>query len=124
MTTLSVNLVPPEVAGEGTWAEKLETILTTAVGGFLLVFLVLAIIWLLLEIIGKAFTKGTVKTPLAEEEKEALPIAYEPPAPAPVAAPTSASSDEEIVAAIMAAISVYTGKPMSRFRVVSFRKKR
>ena len=123
MTTLSVNLVPPEVAGDGTWAEKLETILTTAVGGFLLVFLVLAIIWLLLEIIGKAFAKGTVKTPLAEEEKEALPIADEPSAPVS-AAPTSVASDEEIVAAIMAAISAYTGKPMSRFRVVSFRKKR
>jgi hypothetical protein len=53
MTTLSFQLVPSEVAGSGSWADKLETIATTAVGGFLLVFVVLAIIWLILEVFGK-----------------------------------------------------------------------
>ncbi len=120
MTTLSINLVPPEVAGEGSWAEKLETIFTTAVGGFLLVFLVLAIIWLILEIIGKAFAKGTSKATIVKEEELPLPMTRE----TPPAAAASSSGDEEIVAAIVAAISAYTGRPASRFRVVSFRKKR
>ena len=120
MITLSTSLVPFEVAGSGSWADKLELILTTAVGGFLLVFLVLAIIWLLLELIGKFFSKGTQKASIVKEEEFPLPTTHEAPAPAVV----PASSDEEIVAAIVAAISAYTGKPQSRFRVVSFRKKR
>jgi len=120
MTTLAVNLVPPEVAGEGTWAEKLETIVTTAVGGFLLVFLVLAIIWLILELFGKVFAKSTDSPAVIVEEELPLP----PTRVEPVPQPTPIVSDEEIVAAIVAAISAHTGKPVGRFRVVSFRKKR
>ena len=121
MTTLSVNLVPSEVAGSGTWAEKLETILTTAVGGFLLVFLVLAIIWLLLELLGRFFAKGVTGPAKMVEELTPSPR----PEPVVTAAPSApASSEEEIVAAIVAAISAHTGKPVGRFRVVSFRKKR
>ena len=42
MTVFAFQLIPPEVAGSLSWAEKLETILTTAVGGYVLVFIVLA----------------------------------------------------------------------------------
>ena len=121
MTTLSVNLVPSEVAGQGPWAERLETILTTTLGGFLLVFVVLALIWLIFEALGKVFSKGTAKASVLKEEEE-LPLVKTCKTPAPAA--PAVSSDEEIVAAIVAAISAYTGKPQSRFRVVSFRKKR
>ena len=45
MTVFAFQLIPSEVAGSLSWAEKLETILTTAVGGYVLVFIVLALIW-------------------------------------------------------------------------------
>ena len=117
MMTLSFQLIPSEVADTLTWSEKLETILTTAVGGYVLVFIVLALIWGILELFHLAFAGK--KAPASPVKQEAVPApaaeeAFEPAA--------TATNEEEIVAAIMAAISAYTDKPASSFRVVSFRK--
>lgn len=122
MMTLAFELIPPEVAGSYTWEEKLEIIFTTAIGGFLLVFLVLAIIWLILEIFGKLISKNIPEAGSSHEEAPTpVGIPLTPVTP-PVTTNTEAN-EEEIVAAIIAAISAHTGKPTSRFRVVSFRKK-
>ncbi len=100
-------------------ADRLSAAGQTLVLGLGAVFAVLATLWLVLTIMGKFFTRGT-STP-KEEKKEA------PEAPAPVAVPEvvqepiPASNDEEIVAAITAAISVMLDKPQTAFRVVSFR---
>ena len=106
-----------EVASDLSLSEKLNSILTTGVGGYLLVFVVLALIWFILAIFGKAF------------EKKEKPEKDEAPAPAPTPAPVApapaapVADDTAVVAAIVAAISAYTGKPAGGFRVVSFRKK-
>ena len=104
-----------EVASDLSLSEKLNSILTTGVGGYLLVFVVLALIWFILAIFGKAFEKKE------KPEKEEAPA----PKPAPVAPAPAApvADDTAVVAAIVAAISAYTGKPAGGFRVVSFRKK-
>lgn len=104
---------------EWTFADRVSEALKTSVLGIATVFAVLAIIWGILELF-KVFVydipnknKGA-KTEVKEEK----------PAPAPVSAPAPVlvSSDEEIVAAITAAISVMMDRPTTSFRVVSFRK--
>ncbi len=112
-----------EVASKLTFSEKLQSILTTGVGGYLLVFVILALIWFILTLFGKFFDRKSRKENVeaAEEVKaEPAPVApvSEPVAPAP-----AEESDTAIVAAIVAAISAYSGKPAGGFRVVSFRKK-
>ena len=106
-----------EVSSDLTLSEKLESILTTGVGGYLLVFVVLALIWFILAIFGKMFDKKEKKP---EEKSDAVIIPADP-APAPIA--PAESDDTAVVAAIVAAISAYTGKPAGGFKVVSFRKK-
>jgi len=121
MTVFAFQLIPPEVAGSLSWAEKLETILTTAVGGYVLVFIVLALIWGILELFHLAFAgkKETSPSPQPKQPAEPAPVIVE----AGPQKDTPVTNEEEIVAAIMAAISAYTDKPTSSFRVVSFRKK-
>lgn len=84
--------------------------------GMAAVFAVLAVLWIVIAIAGKLLARDDSESG-APEEKVAAPIA------APTVAPTvvSTSDDEEIVAAITAAISVMLDKPQSAFRVVSFR---
>ncbi len=106
-----------EVSSDLSLSEKLESILTTGVGGYLLVFAVLALIWLILAIFGKAFDKKDENS-----EEKAQPVQPATPAPAPAPVPVE-TDDTAVVAAIVAAISAYTGKPASGFKVVSFRKK-
>ena len=98
-------------------ADRLSAAGQTVVLGMLAVFAVLAVLWLVLAIMGKFFTNGTNKPKEEKKEAPAAPIAVAEAVqtPAPVA------NDEEIVAAITAAISLMLDKPQSAFRVVSFR---
>lgn len=98
-------------------ADRLSAAGQTLVLGLGAIFAVLAILWLVLVIIGKFFTKGT-STP--KKEKKEAPVAPVAVAQA-VQTPAPAANDEEIVAAITAAISIMLDKPQSAFRVVSFR---
>ena len=88
--------------------------------GMLFVFSVLALLWLILEAFGAVACKG---------EKAAQPApAVVAPAPAPVPETASTENDEEIVAAITAALAVYmeeakaANPSINGFRVVSFKK--
>ncbi|MBR3715043.1 MAG: OadG family protein [Clostridia bacterium] len=98
-------------------ADRLSAAGQTVVLGMCAIFAVLAILWLVLAIVGKFFT---APAPKKEEEKKEAPVQTET-APAPVEAPAPVSNDEEIVAAITAAISLMLDKPQTAFRVVSFR---
>jgi sodium pump decarboxylase gamma subunit len=101
------------------WADRLSAAGQTVVLGMAAVFSVLAILWIVLAIMGSFFTKGSAKPTKKEKPEEKKPAPQTPPiAPAPV---VSESDDEEVIAAITAAISVMLDKPQSAFRVVSFR---
>lgn len=86
-----------------------------------MVFLVLAILWMVLLVFKKVFYKDPAK----QEKKEDAPVE----APAPVAAPAPAD-DGALVAAITAAVAAYidsdpalSSQFAGGFRVVSFKKK-
>ena len=104
-----------EVSSDLTLGEKLNQILTTGIGGYILVFVILALIWFILALFGKIFDK---KTKIKKVEAVSPVTEPTPSVPAHVE-----QDDKAIVAAIVAAISAYEGKPTSAFKVVSFRKK-
>ncbi len=104
-----------EVSSNLTLSEKLNQVLTTGIGGYLLVFVILALIWLILALFGKVFDKKPKVKKVKEIAPAEKPIST---VPAPIE-----QDDKPIVAAIVAAISAYEGKPTSAFKVVSFRKK-
>lgn len=108
-----------EVSSDLTLSEKIESILTTGIGGYLLVFAVLALIWFILAVFGKAFDRKNE----TKSETETVEAAQNEPAPKPVAPAPAEQDDTAVVAAIVAAISAYTGKPTGGFKVVSFRRK-
>lgn len=93
--------------------------LPTSALGFLTVFGVLALLWGILEIFKIVFYTIPNKRKAAVKAK---------PAEEPTAVPETAEngSEEEIVAAIMGAISAYraaNGESAGGFRVVSFKKR-
>lgn len=117
LTTLSFlpeGFIPEEVAGSYSASELLELFFVNGIGGYLLIFVVLALIWGILEI----FNLVAKKKNAPSEGK-----APSEPTPEPPAVTESETNDEEIVAAIVAAIAAYEQKKPSGFRVVSFRKK-
>ena len=81
--------------------------------GMVIVFAVLALLWLSLEISGRLFKKLSEKEkPQAEKKAE------------PVAAPAApATNDAELIAVLTAAVAAMQSAPDARFRVVSFRRK-
>jgi sodium pump decarboxylase gamma subunit len=100
--------------------DALKTGSLTAVLGMCIVFVVLAIIYFALIIMRKVLNKK----PKAKKTAEPTPAPVSAPAPAPKAAPAAEETDDcAIVAAIMAAISAHTGKPITSFRVVSFKRR-
>ena len=119
MTYYSILNFSEEVSWNAPLSEKLESFLTSGVAGYILVFTVLGLIWLILEIFGRLLSAKP------KEESTEIVIEKTPaiPEPQPVVEEAAASDDAEIVAAIVAAISAYTNKPANGFRVVSFKKK-
>ena len=90
--------------------------------GMLVVFSVLALLWLILEAFGAVARKGK------KADKATPAPSMVAPAPAPVSETASTENDEEIVAAITAALAVYmeeakvANPSINGFRVVSFKK--
>ncbi len=80
--------------------------------GMLIVFSVLAILWLALEISGKIFKRLSDK-PAAPVEKKPEPVIAEP----------TATDDLELIAVLTAAVAAMESAPAARFRVVSFKRK-
>lgn len=84
--------------------------------GMAIVFAALALLWGAIELFRLIFTK------VISKKKPAA--AAEAPAQAPVEAGEGApTNDEEIAAAISAAIAVCLDKPQNSFRVVSFKRR-
>ena len=97
------------------------------VQGMGMVFLVLAILWMVLLIFKKVFYKDPAK----QEKKEEAPAPAAPAAPAASVAPAAPAADDgALVAAITAAVAAYidsdpalSSQFAGGFRVVSFKKK-
>lgn len=103
------------------WNDRLSYMGVGALMGMIVVFAVLALLWLILEVFG-AVARSKDSAP-----KQTAP-APQVTVPAPVAEPAPADNDEEIVAAITAALAIYmeeakaANPSINGFRVVSFKK--
>ena len=99
--------------------QRVATGLGNLVLGMLVIFAVLTILWLVIELVGKIFAKNDAKA--AMKKKAEAPAA--PVEPAPV---VEDDNDEELVAAITAAVALCleaeNGGEAPQFKVVSFRK--
>ena len=85
--------------------------------GMIAIFAIIAVIFLVIKGLGAASTPKTAK-------KAEAPVAEAPTAPeaVPVAEEAPAQTDDlELIAVLAAAISAYTGEPVTKFRVVSFK---
>lgn len=102
------------------FTDRLQVGAQTVALGMLIVFVVLALLWIILEVAGHMASKQTEPKIKAIEPK---PVAVSNPVPVPEQ--TSYENDEEIVAAITAAISLMLeaeNAPVKGFRVVSFKR--
>ena len=86
--------------------------------GLIAVFAIIAIIFLVIKALG-ATSAPSKKPAKAAPVQEAAPVTAEP-ASAAEEAPVE-SDDLELIAVLAAAISAYTGEPVTKFRVVSFK---
>ena len=81
--------------------------------GMMIIFAVLALLWLSLEISGRIFRKlANAAHDPAEKKPEPVVITEAP-----------ATDDTELIAVLTAAIAAMESAPAARFRVVSFRRK-
>ena len=109
------------------FTDRVQVAAQTVALGMLIVFAVLAILWIILEIAGRAASKGAEapakKIRLATD---AQPVPKTTVTEQPESqAPESYENDEEIVAAITAAITLMLeaeNAPVKGFRVVSFKR--
>ncbi len=89
--------------------------------GFAGVFIALFILFLLLVLMDKVFTKKNRKTPKPDTAVSSKGKEDVKPSPAPAAAVETADSENanELVAVISAALSVYMKKPQTSFAIRS-----
>ncbi len=85
--------------------------------GMIAVFAIIAVIFLVIKGLGAASApKKPAKAVAPKEEAPVVPVAV------PVVEEAPAESDDlELIAVLAAAISAYTGEPVTKFRVVSFK---
>lgn len=80
--------------------------------GMLIIVAIIFIIFIAIKSLG---------APAERKKKSAKKADAPTEAPAPVAAPAKAD-DAELIAVLAAAISAYCGEPVTKFRVVSFKR--
>lgn len=103
------------------WNDRLSYMGVGALVGMLVVFAVLALLWLILELFGFIARRGKKTTEKAVPAPQTITPVAEP-------APATAMNDDEIVAAITAALAIYmeeakaANPSINGFRVVSFKK--
>ena len=112
-----LSIENPIITNESTILDRLGLGVETLLLGMLVVFAMLAIIFVCMLACQAVLVKKVKK--IVEPEAAPAPVA----APAPAVAPAPVADDAATVAAIVAAISAYTGASPSSFRVVSFRRR-
>ncbi|MBE7022336.1 MAG: methylmalonyl-CoA decarboxylase [Ruminococcaceae bacterium] len=93
-----------------------------AVIGICTVFIVLAILWGVLELMRVFFTKDAKKEKKPAEKAAPAPAPMAAVAKAPVASAAGAAEDEELIAVLAAAVAAYLGQPVSRFQIKNYRR--
>lgn len=117
------------------WGDRFNYMGIGVLLGLVVIFAVLALLWLILEVSGAIARLGQSKPSSEKTEKPAPKTEVATPAPAVSVAEMPSvqeapvlMSDDEIVAAITAALAVYlegekaTAPSINGFRVVSFKK--
>ena len=113
-----------QITADSTVFDRLALGGSTLLLGMVIVFAVLGIIFVALQIMRSIFTKNAIKAKKARKAEEAAQNVPAKAEKAASVAPAPVSDDTAVVAAIIAAISAYTGKAPEGFRVVSFKKRR
>ena len=118
------------------WGDRLNYMGIGVLMGIVVVFAVLILLWLILEAFGAVARRGQT-APAKPKVQVSAPVADASPAPVqaapatqptPLAQQTPSAGDDEIVAAITAALAVYleeakaSSPSINGFRVVSFKK--
>lgn len=86
--------------------------------GMLVIIAIIFVIFIAIKLLGTSATRTANPAKKAEAVVEKTA-----PAPAPSApAVSEAQNDTELVAILAAAISAYCGEPVTKFRVVSFKR--
>lgn len=96
--------------------ERVSTGLSTALLGMVTIFVMLTVLFLMMKLMSAIFAGSGKKA------EKSVPVTLPAKDPVPVAIQETADDDEETVAAIVAAISAYTGNSPASFRVVSFKR--
>ena len=96
--------------------ERVSKGLGTSLLGMATIFFMLTVLFIMMKLMSAVFGKNDQKA------ENSVPAALPEKAPAPVTVQTEAVDEEETVAAIVAAISAYTGSSPASFRVVSFKR--
>ena len=98
------------------FGERVSTGLGTALLGMLTIFFMLTVLFIMMKLMSAVLGKSGKKA------EKSVPVTLPAKDPVPVAVQTEAEDEEETVAAIVAAISAYTGSSPASFRVVSFKR--
>ena len=108
------------------WSDRLSLSGEMLLRGLGTVFVVLALLWGILELFKVfVYTIPQKKAKNASSPKPIAPIKEKPTiaaTPAVSTIPTSQAQDTELVAVISAAIAAYLDQPTTSFRVVSFKR--
>lgn len=112
-----LSIENPLITEGSTYLERVRLGTSTLLFGMLVVFAVLAVIFLILSLMQACFSG-------LKKQKKPQAVSAEPPIEATISTASEESADDTaVVAAIIAAISAYTEQAPSSFRVVSFKKR-
>ncbi len=114
-----LSIENPIITSESSFLDRLGLGAETLLLGMLVVFAMLAIIFVCMLVCQAILVKKVNK--IVDPEKTAVSAPAAAPAPAAPVAP--AADDSATVAAIIAAICAYTGSAPTSFRVVSFKRR-
>lgn len=112
----------PIITDESSFLDRLSLGGQTLLLGMAVVFAMLFVIYLCMIAMQAVFTRKSAK-PAKSTASEKPVETPEPAMQVTESVPDTQTSDEQLVAAITAAIAAYTGDAPSSFRVVSFKKR-
>ena len=98
------------------FGERVSEGLGTSLLGMVTIFVMLTVLFIMMKLMSAVFGKSGKKA------EKSVPVTLPAKDTVPVVVQAEAEDEEETVAAIVAAISAYTGSSPASFRVVSFKR--